>query len=291
MPDTPAATTAATPSSLSAAIAVPTVEQLEAALAGAVPIQQSGQKLRYEFGPNTVYEGDTPEEVLDKIAKAHRSATEHIQTLQSENRTMREERNSQVVPARDPQTGRFAPQQAQVQPEGEFDSTKYYALFTENPAKANAYLMKHQGKEQLAETLSEMFGIPADQLVDTLSRTVEMTQLHQDQLVEQQFSRLCPDFPFGDKAAVDSLIGAVKEMGGTYNPKTLQAAHHMLVAQGTYKPTQQTTQQQQSLQPMPLPPQGGQPVDAQNIYSQAEGLSAADLRRFIESQVAKGTLK
>jgi hypothetical protein len=147
-------------------VAPPTAADLTQAIAGTAPAPVSS-KLRYEVGPNTVFEGDTPEEVIEKMVKAQQSANGYIDTLKSENQSLRATQQP-----RDDQ-GRFTT--PEPTPTGAFSQDEYFKLFTESPDKAQAYLLENK-PEVLTGAIGKLFGIDAAQVVPTFSSTIQSAQ-------------------------------------------------------------------------------------------------------------------
>src|SRR6185369_1190804 len=169
----------------------PTAEDLAKALAAPAAPAPAATKLRYEVGPNSVFEGDTPEEVIEKMVKAQQSANQHIETLRSEKQSLiaqQQERDEK---------GRFLPQQPDAAPaSGAWDQEKYFKMFTESPDKANEYWLETH-PDALVGAIGKVFGIAPDKVVPTFSSTIQNSQMQYDAMVGDQFLVQCPDFPVG----------------------------------------------------------------------------------------------
>lgn len=273
MPDAPVATTTVTPAAAPVTpTPTPTAEQLAAAISGQQPAATTpaAPKYRYEVAPNVVYQGDDLEAVVDQMVKAQKSANEHIQTLQTENRQFR---TAQQPRAED---GRFVP--AAPAASDKFDQQRYFNLLTEDPMSAANYLDGYR------------FGIPAEQVVPTFNRTVQSSTMAADNLLVTSFFTECPDFPHGDDAAMKALVDTVDQMGGVYTPMSMKAAHRLCVDANKYTPVQTIGAAETPTRPTPLPvpPQGGAHEPAQDYMQMAERMTPAQIREAIAKLEASG---
>ncbi len=171
--------------------------------------------LEVNLATGQVYKGDTPQDLLNKLAAAQEEATRTIRSRESENAEMRQRLASLEAEA----------QQRRV-PESP-DQTKnneYYQTWSSNPNKATTMALANE------------LGIPADQLVPALKKSMASSAITS---ASSEFLARCQDFPETPENANLIRQGIEARYGANPNALTadnLELVYHDLVRNGKIQP-------------------------------------------------------
>lgn len=266
-PTTPTEAIPATPAPTEAVAVAPPDKPFTIADAdGKVVITlKSGQK----------YEAATKDEALEKLAEAQFHASETIHKLK--------------VPAA-PEVKQELVEKATAAGLSQTQAEEFAAQFLNTLAT--------KPEEAIWEALGRKVGLPADVLVDRMTRLAEFSKQVQDANMAHQFHQSCPDFPADEdssqklyKYMADAGMIEIDAQGNVLGEtvEKLKAGHAACVKYGVYKPIAPKADDVKVTPPIPMLPGNAAGVSTTATFNPYDAnVTTEQVRQWaIDSQKAR----
>jgi len=228
------------------------------------PVIKPTPAFRIETKTGAVFEGQTEQEVLQKLVQSVESGSNHIKELRSEVSTLRQQVQQ--------------PNHQQQQTTQKTPQDQYWELWQKDPLAADRF------------AAAARLGVPVEQ-VDAIERqTIQSAAVSQQQAAATEFMQRCPDFPAGDVAAAQALAQRLQQRfpGQIPTADHLELVYNDLVRAGAVKP-QDVPIQEVVNQPKPIPSLGSsQQQQAVDFERQFRQLTHDQQKRVIEELAARG---
>lgn len=225
--------------------------------------------LQLPDGRTQTYEGDTMEELMGHVNKAHTEAVKALKDREAENATERQKREQAEARLQQIQSSVAGAPPTQSAPA--FDREVYYQKLAQDPIEAQNYLD------------TARFGKPLSDRLQALDR-LQASQAQQAQInAVQQFHSRVTDFPATPEAAT-ALQARAQELGGI-SAQNLELAHYQLIREGVYKPVEEKADEQRGTPPPSTEGEGFNHGDQPTGFDPYdEKLSTEELREKIIEQ-------
>ena len=230
-------------------------------------VQQTTNKnapIRIETKTGAVFEGQTQEEVLQKLVQSVESGSTHIKELRGEISTLRNQ--VQQAPSSTPPPG-----QKSIQDE-------YFEIWQKDPVAADRF------------AAAARLGVPIERVDQIERETIQAAARAQQQSAATEFMARCPDFPENDPAAAQAIAQRLQQRfpGQVPTADHLELVYNDLVRTGSITPRDIPIAE--VVNPAtPLPRLGtSQQQQTVDFERQFRSLSADQQKKVIEELAARG---